>query len=298
VEGYLLLENQHDPSAFAHADILLLRSLKEHIQAAFIKARILDELRLLNEKKNEFLGLAAHDLRNPLNAVINRVGLLQRQVREGRYGPGGTADDLEQVLRAAEHMQTLINELLDLSAIESGRLTLCRRPESVPALLQETGAFHQRIAEQKNIRLEVDPGSDMPPVPMDKARFLEVMDNLLSNAVKFTYPGGSIRVWPEATEREVRIHVADTGQGFDEADLRDVFTGFKKLSARPTGGESSTGLGLAIVKKIVEAHGGAVGVRSRKGEGAVFTVSLPRMEERCDGCASRSPECTPESQIR
>jgi signal transduction histidine kinase len=291
VEGYLLLENQIDPAAFAHADTLLLRSLKEHIQAAFIKARILDELRLLNEKKNEFLGLAAHDLRNPLNTVINRVGLLQRQVREGRYGPGSTADDLESVLRAAEHMQTLINELLDLSAIESGRLTLCRKPESVSALLLESGAFYRRIAEQKNIRLEVDTGPELPPVPMDKARIMEVMDNLLSNAIKFTYPGGSIRVWPEPAERAVRIHVTDTGQGLDESDLRDVFTGFKKLSARPTGGESSTGLGLAIVKKIVEAHGGSVGVRSRKGEGAVFTVSLPRTEEKCGACPSRGPEC-------
>ncbi len=290
VEGYLLLENQLDPTAFAHADILLLRSLKEHIQAAFIKTRILDELRLLNEKKNEFLGLAAHDLRNPLNAVINRVGLLQRQVREGRCD-AGAADDLERVLRAAEHMQTLINELLDLSAIEAGRLTLCRKPESVTALLQEISAFYQRIAGEKNIRLEVNPGPDMPTVPMDKARLLEVLDNLLSNAVKFTYPGGAIRVWPELAEREVRIHVSDTGQGLGEADLRDVFTGFKKLSARPTGGESSTGLGLAIVKKIVEAHGGSVGVRSRKGEGAVFTVSLPRAEDKCGDCPARGPEC-------
>ena len=294
VEGYLLLANQLDPAAFAHADILLLRSLKEHIQAAFIKARILDELRLLNEKKNEFLGLAAHDLRNPLNAVINRIGLLQRQVREGRCD-AGAADDLERVLRAAEHMQTLINELLDLSAIEAGRLTLCRKPESVTALLQEISALYQRIAGEKDIRLEVDPGPDLPAVPMDKARLLEVLDNLLSNAVKFTYPGGSIRVWPELAEREVRIHVSDTGQGLGEADLRDVFTGFKKLSARPTGGESSTGLGLAIVKKIVEAHGGSVGVHSRKGEGAVFTVSLPRAEEKCGDCPARGPECGSDS---
>ena len=297
VEGYLLLENQIDPSAFAHADILLLRSLKEHIQAAFIKARILDELRLLNEKKNEFLGLAAHDLRNPLGAMINRIGLLQRQVREGRLAAAGV-DDLERLLRAAEQMQAMINELLDLSAIESGRLTLCRQPESVASLLSESGAFYQRIAEQKNIHLEVNPGHDLPPVPMDKARLLEVMDNLLSNAIKFTYPGGSIRVWPELEARAVRIHVSDTGQGLDEADLKDVFTGFKKLSARPTGGESSTGLGLAIVKKIVEAHGGTVGVRSRKGEGAVFTVSLPRVEEKCGDCPSPGPECSAESQIR
>ena len=89
----------------------------------------------------------------------------------------------------------------------------------------------------------------------------------------------------------MRIHVSDTGQGLGEADLRDVFTGFKKLSARPTGGESSTGLGLAIVKKIVEAHGGSVGVHSRKGEGAVFTVSLPRAEEKCGDCPARGPEC-------
>jgi ligand-binding sensor domain-containing protein/signal transduction histidine kinase len=275
VEGYLLLENQVDAAAFADADILLLKNLREHILNAFINARILEELRLLNEKKNEFLGLAAHDLRNPLNAIINRISLMQRQHHEGRANPARSGEDLEQVLRAAEQMQAMIAGLLDLSAIESGRLKLHLQLEDLTGLIRESGEFYQRVAEQKNIRLEVTTDAGLPPVPVDRVRLMEVLDNLLSNAVKFTFPGGSIRVYPEVGEGAVTVHVSDTGQGLDEADLREIFTGFKKLSARPTAGEPSTGLGLAIVKKIIEAHGGAVRVQSRKGEGSTFSFTLP-----------------------
>jgi signal transduction histidine kinase len=101
------------------------------------------------------------------------------------------------------------------------------------------------------------------------------MNNLISNAIKYTYPGGRVRVYCEAQSELIVTHVEDTGQGLNEKDLRDIFSSFKKLSARPTAGESSTGFGLAIVKKIVELHHGKVWVESEHGKGSTFSFSLP-----------------------
>jgi len=135
--------------------------------------------------------------------------------------------------------------------------------------------FHRRAASQKNIELFVEDVSSRPAVIIDRVRIVEVMDNLVSNAVKYTLPGGKIQVASETVQSEVVINVRDTGLGLTEKDLDSVFTGFKKLSARPTGGEESTGLGLAIVKKIVEMHQGRIWVSSEKGIGSMFSFSLP-----------------------
>jgi len=275
VEGYLLLENYQNPEAFENQDILLFKNLKEHILSAFIKTRILEELQLLNEKKNEFMGLAAHDLRNPLNAIIGRLSLMLHHLRNQRVLSIEHKEDLEGVLKAAEQMQELIADLLDISAIESGNLRLQLRQESLLQLLRESTGLYGRIAAQKNITLTFQPDEALPPVLLDRTRITAVLDNLLSNAVKYTYPNGKIRVYTELTGRQVLVHIEDTGQGLDADDLKEIFLTYRKLSARPTGGEPSTGLGLAIVKKIVEAHGGQVGVRSQKGTGSTFTFSLP-----------------------
>lgn len=275
VEGYLLLENLQDENAFENQDILLLKNLKEHILSAFIKTRLLEELRLLNEKKNEFLGLAAHDLRNPLNVIINRTGLILRHAKNGSYPSQECVEDLGRIQLSAEQMRQMIGELLDISSIESGKMKLNLHWEKLANLLTESVLFYRRIAEEKSIQLTVEENLTLPDVLIDRSRTLEVLDNLLSNAIKFTYPGGSVRITAEPRGKAVWVHIADTGQGLDDEDLKEIFKSYRKLSARPTGGESSTGLGLAIVKKIVEAHGGNVHVTSRKGMGSTFSFSLP-----------------------
>lgn len=275
VEGYLVFDSMTDPDAFADQDLLLLQALREHIRSAFIKTRMLQELQLLNEKKNEFLGMAAHDLRSPLGVIHGWTSVVMRQIASGRLEPARALHDLGRVVSVAEQMSRLVSRLLDVAAIEAGNLELSRREEDMGAILQECEQLHAHLAAEKDIALRIEDGESIPPVLADRERVIEVVNNLLSNAIKFTQPGGRVRVYCEARPGEVLTHVEDTGVGLTDDDLRQAFRRFGKLSARPTGSETSTGLGLAIAKRIVEAHGGKVWVRSRKGEGSTFSFSLP-----------------------
>lgn len=235
-----------------------------------------DELEILNQKKNEFLGIAAHDLRNPLTTIIGYVQLMINDIRHGHATMKEVESDLDTVHKVSQQMASLVSTLLDWSAIEAGKVNLEKHSESLQRIIDECENLHRRAAEQKNIRLAVERPVLMPNVYVDRNRILEVMDNLLSNAIKYTHPGGAVRVFCEPTDREVCVHVEDTGQGLSQEDLNKVFKSYQKLSARPTAGEVSTGLGLAIVKKVVELHGGRVWVTSEKGKGSRFSFSVPR----------------------
>lgn len=275
VEGYLVFDSMQDENAFADRDLLLLQALREHIRSAFIKTRMLQELQHLNEKKNEFLGMAAHDLRSPLGVIQGWTSVVMRQIASGRLDSERALHDLRRVVTVAEQMSRLVSRLLDVAAIEAGTLELTRREEDLRAIISECEHLHAHLAAEKEIALDIEDAPEVPPVLADRERIAEVVSNLLSNAIKFTQRGGRVRVYCEAREGEVLTHVEDNGVGLSEDDLRQAFRRFGKLSARPTGQESSTGLGLAIAKRIVEAHGGKVWVRSRQGEGSVFSFSLP-----------------------
>jgi len=289
IEGYLIFDNMHDTNAFDDQDIDLLRNLREHIVFAFIKARMLfslqeknmqitsqnQDLQILNEKKNEFLGIAAHDLRTPLNGVIGFVDLMVQDMDNNLFNEDDWKEDLRALLCSTKEVIKLINDLLDISAIESGKVNMEMHRQNILPIIRECEKFFKRMARRKNIQLVVDINQHLPEIVIDKIRILEVMNNLLGNAVKYTFPGGKVRVYGEKKGNDVIIHVQDTGQGLSEKDLQNVFRSFTKLSARPTGGESSTGLGLAIVKKIVEMHNGRIWVVSEKGKGATFSFSIP-----------------------
>jgi signal transduction histidine kinase len=244
------------------------------VAAAFIKGRLMRELRLLNEKKNEFLGIAAHDLRSPLGAVISYTGLLLQHLETGRFDKAKWHRFLTNVHTTADQMATMVNDLLDVAAIEAGRVELEVHPLTMAEILEERAAMHMPAAEKKGITLEVELGAADARVLVDRVRIGEVLDNLIGNAIKFTATGGRVRVSCEPAQGALLVHVEDTGQGLEERELDLVFSG-KKLSARPTAGESSTGLGLVIVKKLVERHGGRISVISEKGVGSTFSFTLP-----------------------
>lgn len=233
------------------------------------------QLEVLIEEKNELMRIAAHDMRTPLTSVVGYLGLTIDGIRGGRVDNRTAVSDLEEARGATKRVADLLSGMLDISAIEAGKLTLERQRCSLHELLEERSRFHRRLADKKGIQLEIhaDPGG--PPLDLDRGRIGEVVDNLLSNAIKYTFPGGQIRLRQQYLDDQVVVEVSDTGQGLDETDLGKAFRTFQRLSAQPTGGEPSSGLGLAIVKKIVELHGGSVGVRSRKGEGSTFYFTLP-----------------------
>ena len=275
VEGYLVFEAPVPRAEIAREDLELLVELRGHVLSAFKKAKVLEELERLNESKNEFLGIAAHDLRNPLGVIVGWVTMVIDQLRGGNVDVERAASQLEKARGAAEGMARLVHDLLDISAIESGTITLEREEVDLGAMIAATIANYDEAAARKEITLTAIDVEQLPQIHADSVRIGEVLDNLLSNAVKYTQQGGTVRVSCEKLESEIVTHVEDNGQGLGEDDLKEIFRTFKKLSARPTGGETSTGLGLAIVKRIVEIHGGSIWVTSAKGKGARFSFSLP-----------------------
>lgn len=248
---------------------------REHRKLERLVAERTAELLELDRQKNEFLGMAAHDLRSPLGVISAWTGVVMRSLESGRFTPERAAAELGRVVAVAEHLTRVVGDLLDVAAIESGTLRVEPRPVGVAAVLGECVELYSTLAAEKGITLALRPGGGEAVALADRDRLTEVVANLLSNAIKFTPPGGRVTVWCEQSSDEVVAHVEDTGPGLSEADLQAVFRHFGKLSARPTGGEASTGLGLAIVKKIVDAHGGRVWAANAEGAGARFSFALP-----------------------
>jgi signal transduction histidine kinase/ligand-binding sensor domain-containing protein len=275
IDGFLIFEAQTRPDDVDPADLQFLAELRSPVLSAFTKAKMVEQLEQINQQKNEFLGVAAHDLRNPLGVIGGWVSMVIDQIRSGRFDEKRAVEQLERAQRGAESMARLVNDLLDISAIESGVVNLEIATFDLADLIQGTALNHKDAAARKKIEFSVTNIDDLPPLNADPIRIGQILDNLISNAIKYTGEGGRVRVSCEHMEREIVTHVEDTGQGLSDEDLKNVFSTFKKLSARPTGGESSTGLGLAIVRKLVEVHGGRIWVTSQQGRGSRFSFALP-----------------------
>jgi hypothetical protein len=231
------------------------------------------ELRRLNEVKNAFLCIAAHDLRSPLSLI--RVTAEMLIDPEAQLSAAQSAKFTRDIMRHTEHMLTLLNDLLDVTQIESGSLNLEEQLIDLSSFLSEVIKWHTVLAAPKGTRLELLPVPAPGGVYADPLRLRQVIDNLVSNAVKYSPPGSTVRVAVQRRDRGWRFTVSDEGPGLTLVDQRRLFQDFARLSARPTGGERSVGLGLAIVRRIVEAHGGQVGADSEPGHGATFWFTLP-----------------------
>lgn len=237
-----------------------------------------EELALANHLKNEFLGIAAHDLRNPLTSIMGYADAMRDDLKQGLLREGHE-DDLTQIVKSSQNMTELINDLLDISAIESGNLRLSLENMDLIPLLDACILRYRKLAQRKGILVDYKPDANTCFVQGDARRLTEVLDNLLSNAVKFSFANGTVALLTEARPDSVHVHVQDSGPGLREQDFKNLFMTFKKLSARPTGGESSTGLGLSIAKKIVEYHGGQLWATNLPARGAQFSFSLNRANQ-------------------
>ncbi len=231
------------------------------------------ELERLDDEKNQFLGMAAHDLRNPLGVIMgfseflltDAAPVLNEEQREF----------LSIIHSSSEFMLELVNNLLDIATIESGKLRLNPWPTDLAALVEHNVALNQAIASKKEIRLSCEIEAGLPVLEIDAPKIEQVLNNLISNAIKFSYPHSMVEVRLARADDGVLLSVADQGQGIPAAELDTLFKPFARTSVKSTGGEGSIGLGLAIVRRIVNGHRGRIWVESEVDSGSTFYVWLP-----------------------
>ncbi len=238
------------------------------------------ELRASNERleeasriKSEFLANVSHELRTPLNAVIGFSDLLADPVR-GPLNPE-QRDFVSDIQESGEHLLHLINNILDLSKIEAGKLETDLRAASVPDLVREAAAMLRPAAGAKNQRVEVFCDSALSTARLDAGMFREVLANLLSNAVKFTPDGGRVDLEAMRDGGDLVVTVRDTGIGIAPTDQERIFEAFCQVDGSYSRSYQGTGLGLALVRRLIALHGGQVTVHSTLGEGSSFTCVLP-----------------------
>ena len=222
-------------------------------------------------RNNQFVGMAAHDLRNPLHVIGGMSKVLLRSTnlneKERRL--------LESIAASSAFMGRLVDDLLQVSELDAGNLHLAREELALAAMLSERIDLQRVIAADKQIVMTGRFAAAVPNISGDRMRLVQVIDNLLSNAIKYSHANTTIRVHLRVLRGMACVSVRDQGQGIAPGEIGMLFQPFGVTSTRSTAGEKSTGLGLMIVKRIAEAHGGCVRVRSRMGVGTTFHLLLP-----------------------
>lgn len=227
----------------------------------------------LNEQKNKLLGMAAHDLRNPISVVNMYSSFILEDLtdQQSQY-----ADFVKEINNASKFMLTLLSDILDLSKIEAGNLDLEIKEHDYKAFLEHNIKLNLVIAEKKKISIGLEYAVDLNVIKFDKYKLEQVLNNLIGNAIKYSYPETRITVKVSAPHTgKILTEIMDEGQGIPAEELENIFVEFNKSSVRSTGGEKSTGLGLAISKRIIEGHGGKISVMSEVKKGSNFYFELP-----------------------
>ena len=277
--GFIFFSSM-EPNTYKDVHVDLFQQLAGQLAIIVEKSRLYQELVELNNLKNNFLGIAAHDLRNPISIIKGYLSLFL-------FGSLGTVTAqqrsyMENMNRACENMISLINNLLDVSAIEAGHLDLKLREVDLSEYLAQCHEANRILAETKSIRLELEILEQLPRIVMDPDRIDQVMNNLITNAIKFSYPKSTIFLRARTLEEGVEIAVEDQGQGIPSEEISKLFQDFSRTSVQSTAGEKSTGLGLAIVKRMVQAHGGRIWVESQVGKGSSFKFVLPIAQQKSE----------------
>jgi signal transduction histidine kinase len=256
----------------------VLARIRSHLQNQILSEQqksLVEQLSKANHAKNRFLGMAAHDLRNPL-ASIRGIAEFLSEGTVGQLTPDQT-DLVNTIHGAATSMLVMVNELLDVATIEAGELKLAIENHNLGDLVAKCVSMINREAAKKKTHVVYEPPRAPATLPMDPAKVKQVIDNLLSNAVKFSPPGSTIRafVTSNPADRTCSFAVRDQGPGIPDDERDKLFKDFSRLSIKPTGGEKSTGLGLAICRKIVDAHHGTIVAENLPEHGCEFRFTLP-----------------------
>ena len=277
--GLLTADNQQRSEPIARETADVLQIFAAHAAIGTENARLFHELEeksrqleVASRHKSQFLANMSHELRTPLNAILGYTEL----IRDNIYGevPGTIKEVLERVDLSGRHLLALINQVLDLSKIEAGHLTLATVDYSMTELVLTVVTSMEALATEKGLALTADIASRLPPGLGDERRLTQVLVNLVGNAVKFT-DRGEVRVKVRAVDGSFNIAVSDTGPGISELDQRRIFEEFDQGDSAASKKKGGTGLGLAIAKKIVEMHGGALWVDSTLGRGSTFWFTVP-----------------------
>lgn len=253
-----------------YADFMRLNNELANMQRELAKKNA--ELTRLNDQKNQFLGIAAHDLRNPLGVVLAYSELLlgaPENLNEEQI------EFITDIHSSSMFMLNMVNDFLDFSKIEAGKLDLDLHLLNLKKFTEERVKKNRVIADRKQISIEFEAPDNIPLMDLDEQKIEQVINNLIGNAIKFSPSGSKIIVSVIPHLSETVVSVADEGPGMSAEDCLTLFNPFEKGKNKGTAGEKSTGLGLAIVKKIVEGHGGSISVQSELGRGSTFIVVFP-----------------------
>jgi signal transduction histidine kinase len=232
-----------------------------------------EALSRLNEEKNRFVGIVAHDLRSPLSAAVMWAETLRLRLGD-RLSPDNLGY-LDAIHTTIWRVIRLVEELLDVTQIEAGHLRLAREPTDLAAIVRDALALHRLLAEGRRVAVQLTETPGLPLLAVDPGRIRQVIDNLLSNAVKYSPEGATVSVRLTGTGEGVVMAVEDQGPGIPVEDWESLFRYFGRTSVPLPQGERSTGLGLAICRRIVEAHGGRIWFETAPGRGSTFFFSLP-----------------------
>jgi signal transduction histidine kinase len=230
------------------------------------------EMKKLIDLKNQFLGMAAHDLRTPISTIMGFSDLLIEGYSE--YSFADQMKMIHTIKSLSKFMLRLLNDLLDITKFESGKIMLEKQKVDIASLIRKNIELNNVIAQNKKIKIEFKATETLPEINIDPHKIIQVLNNLISNAIKFSSPGSLVLVEIKKDENQIIVSVKDQGPGIPESEISKLFHPFQTTSVKSTGGEKSTGLGLSIVRKIIVGHKGKVWVESTIGKGSTFYFTL------------------------
>jgi signal transduction histidine kinase len=274
-----LVVQRKTPGKFEQETIDLLKTFAGQSAIAIENARLFHEvkekghaLEVASKHKSQFLANMSHELRTPLNAIIGYTELILDNI----YGevPEKIRDVLQRLEKNGRHLLGLINEVLDVSKIEAGRLTLSLSEYSMGNIVLTVSTSLEALAAEKGLMLKVPVPGDLPMGRGDERRLTQVLMNLVGNAIKFT-EAGEVKIEVQTSDEGFLVSVTDTGPGIAPADQQHIFEEFRQIDSSSTRTKGGTGLGLSIAKRIVELHGGRIWVESKLGKGSTFRFFVP-----------------------
>jgi signal transduction histidine kinase len=272
--GVLTIASGRDDLTYGVEDRALAEDLGRRAALAIDNARLYESAQRAIRAREELVAVVSHDLKSPLATIVMNTSLLRRKLPSSDEAVD-VRRPVERIQKAADRMNRLIRDLLDLAKLDGGHISIQPVPHDVAGLLGDAIELLREEAAEKSLRLEQSVELGVDRALCDRERILQVIANLVGNAIKFTSAGGEVAIRAEPWGREVRLSVRDTGPGIPEDQRARIFERY--WQAKETA-HKGTGLGLSIAKALVEVHGGRIWVESKVGEGSTFFFTLPMVE--------------------